>query len=89
MEGQIARLTPRFMGWPGGRSTSARRSSLARCCSTSLQLPAPVKYGKGKTRSTAADVLEALAAENEIVRLVLEYRQLTKLKGTYVDASRR
>ena len=45
-----------------------------------------MKYGKGKTISTAADVLEGLAAEHEIVRKVLEYRQLTKLKGTYVDA---
>jgi DNA polymerase-1 len=51
-----------------------------------LKLPAPVKYGKGKTRSTAADILEELAADHEIVRQVLEYRQLTKLKGTYVDA---
>ena len=51
-----------------------------------LRLPAPVKYGKGKVISTAADVLEELAPEHEIVRKVLEYRQLTKLKGTYVDA---
>ncbi len=51
-----------------------------------LNLPAPVKYGKGKTISTAADVLETLAAEHEIARKVLEYRQLSKLKGTYVDA---
>ena len=51
-----------------------------------LNLPAPVKYGKGKAISTAADVLEDLAAEHEIARKVLEYRQLSKLKGTYVDA---
>ena len=51
-----------------------------------LKLPSPVKYGKGKTTSTAADILEALAADHEIARLVLEYRQLAKLKGTYVDA---
>ena len=31
-----------------------------------LNLPAPVKYGKGKTISTAADVLEGLAGEHEI-----------------------
>lgn len=38
-------------------------------------------------RSTDADTLEALAAqsENPIPRLVLEYRELAKLKGTYVD----
>ena len=51
-----------------------------------LNLPAPVKYGKGKTISTAADVLEGLAADHEIARKVLDYRQLAKLKGTYVDA---
>ena len=51
-----------------------------------LNLPKPVKYGKGKTISTAVDVLEGLADEHEAPRLVLEYRQLTKLKSTYVDA---
>ena len=34
--------------------------------------------------STAADVLEELAVDHEIVRLVLEYRQLAKLYSTYV-----
>jgi DNA polymerase-1 len=51
-----------------------------------LNLPKPVKYGKGKTVSTAVDVLESLAATHEVPRLVLEYRQVTKLKSTYVDA---
>ncbi len=51
-----------------------------------LNLPKPVKYGKGKTISTAVDVLEGLAATHEVPRLVLEYRQLAKLKSTYVDA---
>jgi len=51
-----------------------------------LNLPKPVKYGKGKTISTAVDVLEALASTHEAPRLVLEYRQLSKLKSTYVDA---
>ena len=51
-----------------------------------LNLPKPVKYGKGRTISTAVDVLEGLAAAHDVPRLVLEYRQLTKLKSTYVDA---
>jgi DNA polymerase-1 len=51
-----------------------------------LNLPKPVKYGKGKTISTAVDVLEGLSEEHDVPRLVLEYRQLTKLKSTYVDA---
>ena len=51
-----------------------------------LNLPKPVKYGKGKTISTAVDVLEGLAEDYPIARKVLDYRQLTKLKSTYVDA---
>jgi DNA polymerase-1 len=86
MEGQIARLTAQIHGMAGRTFNIGSPQQLGEVLFDELQLPAPVKYGKGKTRSTAADVLEALAAENEIVRLVLEYRQLTKLKGTYVDA---
>src|SRR5258708_5316579 len=51
-----------------------------------LNLPKPVKYGKGKMISTAVDVLEDLSTEHEVPRLVLEYRQLSKLKSTYVDS---
>jgi len=51
-----------------------------------LNLPKPVKYGRGRTISTAADVLEELALTHEIARKVLDYRQLSKLKSTYVDA---
>ena len=42
-----------------------------------------------KTRGqypTGAAVLEALRGEHEVIALVLEYRQLTKIKSTYVDA---
>lgn len=44
--------------------------------------------GGKKTKSgysTAADVLEKLAEENPIVKDILEYRGLTKLKSTYAD----
>ena len=51
-----------------------------------MNLPKPVKYGKGRTISTAVDVLEELAENFSIARMVLDYRQLTKLKSTYVDA---
>jgi len=36
--------------------------------------------------STDASVLEGLAAESELVRKILDYRMLTKLKSTYVDS---
>jgi len=51
-----------------------------------MNLPKPVKYGKGKTISTAVDVLEGLAETHDVARKVLEYRQLSKIKSTYVDA---
>ena len=41
---------------------------------------------RGKARSTAADVLEELALLHEMPRKVLEYREISKLKSTYVDA---
>lgn len=41
---------------------------------------------KGKTqRSTDAGVLEQLKKQHDIVPLILEYRQLVKLKNTYTD----
>ena len=86
MEGEIARLTGRIHELAGKPFNISSPQQLGRVLFEDLNLPAPVKYGKGKVISTAADVLETLAADHEIVRLVLEYRQLTKLKGTYVDA---
>lgn len=44
-------------------------------------------FGK-KTKtgySTSADILEKLQAEHPVVKMILEYRQLTKLKSTYAD----
>ena len=86
METEIARLTADIHRLAGRPFNISSPQQLGDVLFDDLKLPAPVKYGKGKTRSTAADILEALAPEHEIVRQVLEYRQLTKLKGTYLDA---
>ena len=51
-----------------------------------LKLPAPASRGKSRAISTAQDVLEALAAQHDVPRLVLEYRHLSKLKSNYIDA---
>ncbi|MHB1419688.1 MAG: DNA polymerase I [Bacillota bacterium] len=48
-----------------------------------LKLPTSKKTKTGY--STNAQVLEDLAAEHEIVAMVLEHRQLAKLKSTYVE----
>ncbi|MGB8914227.1 MAG: DNA polymerase I [Candidatus Sulfotelmatobacter sp.] len=50
-----------------------------------MNLAKPIKYGKGRVISTAVDVLETLAEDHPIAHMVLDYRQLTKLKSTYVD----
>ena len=86
METGIARLTKEICELAGCEFNIASPQQLGKVLFEQMGLPAPVKYGKGKTVSTAADILEALAVEHPIARKVLEYRQLTKLKGTYVDA---
>lgn len=48
-----------------------------------LKLPTSKKTKTGF--STDASVLEELATEHDIARKILEYRQLAKLKSTYVD----
>lgn len=52
-----------------------------------LGLPAEgLKKTQAGAYSTAADVLEGLRGKHEIVNLILEQRQLSKLLSTYVDA---
>jgi len=45
-----------------------------------------MRRGKSGHYSTAADVLEKLHDRHPVIELILEHRQLSKLKGTYVDA---
>jgi DNA polymerase-1 len=51
-----------------------------------LKLPSPRKSAKTGARSTAADVLEDLAAKHPLPAKILSFRELAKLKSTYVDA---
>ena len=51
-----------------------------------LELVKKPKKTKTGQYSTSEDVLSYLASEHEIVKSVLEYRGLVKLKNTYVDA---
>ena len=48
-----------------------------------LRLPFAKKTKTGY--STAADILEKLQSEHPVISMILEYRQLTKLKSTYAD----
>ncbi|MCP3980067.1 MAG: DNA polymerase I [bacterium] len=51
-----------------------------------LGLKSKRKTAKSRVASTDAQTLEELAEQHEIARSILEYRELAKLKGTYVDA---
>ena len=51
-----------------------------------LNLQPPARRGKGKVRSTAADILEEMADQHPLPAKVIEYREIAKLKSTYVDA---
>ncbi len=57
---------------------------LAEVLFTTLKLPTQKRTKTGY--STDIEVLEKLAAEHAVPRLILEYRSLVKLKGTYLDA---
>jgi DNA polymerase I len=86
MEAEIDRLTAEIHALAKHPFNINSPQQLGKVLFEEMGLPAPARRGKTKSVSTAADVLEELAAEHEIAGKVLEYRQLTKLKGTYVDA---
>jgi DNA polymerase-1 len=86
LDTEITRLTGEIHALAGREFNISSPQQLGKVLFEEMALPAPFRYGKGKTISTAADILESLAPEYPIVRKVLDYRQLTKLKGTYVDA---
>ena len=51
-----------------------------------LNLPRPRRLKKSGQYSTSVEVLEHLAKDYEVPRLMLEYRRIAKLKSGYVDA---
>jgi DNA polymerase-1 len=69
-----------------GRDFSIRsRDQLEKILFDELKLPVVKRTPKGG-RSTDADVLEALADRHTLPARILTYRELDKLKGTYIDA---
>ncbi|MBI4907215.1 MAG: DNA polymerase I [Acidobacteria bacterium] len=86
MDAEIQRLTAEIHLLAGHPFNINSPQQLGKILFEELSLPTPIKYGKGKQISTAAEVLEDLQEAHPIAGKVLEYRQLAKLKGTYVDA---
>jgi DNA polymerase-1 len=83
---EIDNLAERIYADSGHRFNINSPKQLGDVLFNKMLLPKPMKYGKGKVVSTAQDVLEELAEQHPVPALVLEYRQLAKLKSTYLDA---
>ena len=83
---EIDTLAERIYAGSGHRFNINSPKQLGEILFNQMGLPKPMKYGKGKIVSTALDVLEELAEAHPIAALVIEHRQLQKLKGTYLDA---
>jgi DNA polymerase-1 len=70
----------------GVRFNLASPKQLGEVLFEKLQLDAKAKKTKGGQYSTGEDVLLKLAHQNKIVDDILGFRELTKLKSTYVDS---
>ena len=86
MERQITSLSEEIYGLAELTFNINSPKQLAKVLFEDLGLPAPARRGKTRSLSTASDVLEGLGDIHEVVPKILRYRQLMKLKGTYVDA---
>ncbi len=86
MEKQLSELTTRIYQAAGTEFNINSPKQLGEILFQKLNLPSGRKTRKTGGYSTDQAVLEELAVSYEIPRLILDYRQVSKLKSTYVDA---
>ena len=86
MESQLAGYEREIHALAGERFNIASPKQLSTILFDKLQLPLLKRTGKTRAASTSVAVLEELANVHDLPRLVLEWRSLAKLKGTYIDA---
>lgn len=84
MESELARLTAEIYGLAGQEFNINSTIQLGEVFEK-LNFDVGRKTKTGRI-STSADVLEELATKYDLPRLILEYREIAKLKSTYVDA---
>lgn len=61
-------------------------TQLAEILFDKLNLQVAAKRGRAKMRSTAVEILQELSTQHALPGKVIEYREIAKLKSTYVDA---
>lgn len=88
LEKKLAALEKKIYKAVGYEFNINSTQQLAKALFEDLKLEPPDKSRKtasGKY-STAADVLEEMKGQNPVLDAILDHRELSKLKGTYVDA---
>jgi len=86
LEKDIARYEKIVYEKAGVRFNIASPKQLGEVLFEKLMLDPKAKKTKTGQYQTGEDVLMSLAAKSDIVRDILDFRQLQKLKSTYVDA---
>ncbi len=86
MEKEIRRLEKEIWKLAGSEFNVNSPTQLAEILFDKLSLQPNPRRGKAKARSTAADILEELSAQHPLPAKIIEYREIAKLKSTYVDA---
>ena len=86
MEKEIRHLEKEIWKLAGSEFNINSPTQLAEILFDKLNLQPNARRGKAKARSTAADILEELAAQHPLPAKIIEYREIAKLKSTYVDA---
>ena len=86
MEKEVRRLEQDIWKLAGNEFNVNSPTQLAEILFDKLNLQGPARRGKAKARSTAADVLEEMADQHPLPAKIIEYREVAKLKSTYVDA---
>ncbi len=86
MEKEVRRLEKEIWKLAGSEINVNSPTQLAEILFDKLNLQPNPRRGKAKARSTAVDVLEDLAAQHPLPAKIIEYREIAKLKSTYVDA---
>jgi len=86
LETDISKLEKTVYEKAGVKFNIASPKQLGEVLFEKLMLDPKAKKTKTGQYQTGEDVLLGLAAKSDIVRDILDYRQLQKLKSTYVDA---
>jgi len=86
MEKEVRRLEKEIWKLAGAEFNVNSPIQLAEILFDKLNLQPPARRGKAKVRSTAAEILEELKEQHELPGKIVEYREVAKLKSTYVDA---